>query len=84
MNLYPSCENVSSPRVEEAIGEIDLEDADTNVLPLFYELRGALHKYAIEFEFGSDGPILMYREAVFEKAESLRTAVRRRIKELES
>lgn len=86
LNHLPSYANVSSSSVDETVIEIDLEDAGTEVLPIFFKLRGAFHEFAIQLSIGGTSPeeISMRRKKVFEEAEALKTAIRSRLKELES
>ncbi len=86
LNHMPSSMNISLTGVDEAVTEITLEDVGTDVLPIFFELRGAFHTYATKLDTHDSSweEVSKHREAVFQKTEELTTAMKRHLKELES
>ncbi len=86
INHMPNAVNISLDGVDEAVSEITLEDIDTDVLPIFFALRGAFNDFAIKFSahIGTGEEILKHRDTVLEKFEELKTAMKKHLKELES
>jgi len=86
LNHMPSSMNISLTGVDEAVTEITLEDVGTDVLPIFFELRGAFHAYATKLDTHDSSweEVSKHRETVSEKFEELKTAMKRHLKELES
>ncbi len=86
INHMPNAVNISLDGVDEAVSEITLEDVDTDVLPIFFALRGAFNDFAIKFSahIGTGEEILKHRDTVLEKFEELKTAMKKHLKELES
>lgn len=87
INHMPSPANIALTGVDEAITEISLEDTDTDVLPIFYELRGAFHTFYAHMSLPGEGTweeVIKHKRAVPEKYEQLKTAMNRHLKELES
>jgi hypothetical protein len=83
----PSAANIALTGVDEAVTEISLEDIDTDVLSIFYELRGAFHTHDAYLNTPSEGTwedVIKYKRAVPEKYEQLKAAMNRHLKELES
>jgi len=82
----PNAANIALTGVDEAVTEISLEDIDTDVLSIFYELRGAFNNFTVKFSahIGTGEEILKHRDTVLEKFEELKTAMRKHLKELES
>ncbi len=83
----PSAANITLTGVDEAVSEISLEDSDTDVLSIFFELRGAFHAYDVLMNTPVEGAgeeVIKHNRAVPEKYEQLKTAMNRHLKELES
>jgi hypothetical protein len=54
-NHTPSAANIALTGVDEAVTEISLEDMNTDVLSIFYELRGAFHTHDARLHTPSEG-----------------------------
>src|SRR5260221_4413817 len=83
----PNAANIALTGVDEAVTEISLEDIDTDVLSIFYELRGAFHVYDAHLNTPSEETweeVIKHKRAVPEKYEQLKAAMNRHLKELES
>jgi uncharacterized protein HemX len=81
----PDAMNISLDGIDEAVNEISEED-DTDVLPIFFALRGAFNDFAVKFSahIGTGEEILKHQDTVLEKFEELKTAMKKHLKELES
>jgi len=86
INHMPDAMNISLVGEDEAVNEISLEDDDTDVLPIFFTLRGAFNLFAVKFRahIGTVEEILKHKDTVLEKFEELKTAMKKHLKELES
>ena len=86
INHMPDAMNISLVGEDEAVNEISLEDDDTDVLPIFFALRGAFNDFAVKFSahIGTGEEILKHKDTVLEKFEELKTAMKKHLKELES
>jgi len=86
LNHMPGSANISLDGVDEAVTEITLEDVDTDVLPIFFVLRGAFNDFAVKFSahIGTGEEILTHQKTVLEKFEELKTTMKKHLKELES
>ena len=83
----PSEVNIALTGVDEAVTEISLEDIGTDVLSIFYELRGAFHTHGAHQNSPSEGSweeVMKQKKTVLEKYEQLKAAMNRHLKELES
>lgn len=82
----PSEANIALTGVNEAVTEISLEDIDTDVLTIFYELRGAFYAHDAHLNTPGEGTweeVIKHKRAVPEKYVQLKTAMNRHLKELE-
>ncbi len=86
ITYMPNAMNISLDGVDEAVNEISLEDDDTDVLPIFFALRGAFNDFSVKFSahIGTGEEILKHKDTVLEKFEELKTAMKKHLKELES
>lgn len=86
-NHIASPVNISLIGVDEAVNEISLEDIDTDVLSIFFDLRGAFNEYTARLHITEEGTwqeILKHKHKVITKVEELKIAMNRHLNELES
>jgi hypothetical protein len=86
LHHMPNAMNISLDGVDEAVNEISLENDDTDVLPIFFALRGAFNDFSVKFSahIGTGEEILKHRDTILEKFEELKTAMKKHLKELET
>lgn len=71
----PSAANITLTGVDEAVTEISLEDSDTDVRSIFFELRGAYYAYDALMNTPVEGAreeVIKHNRAVPEKYEQLK------------
>jgi CHAT domain len=87
INHIASPANISLTGVDEAVNEISLEDVDTDVLSIFFDLRGAFNEFTARLHMPEEGSwedVLKNKHKVIAKADELKTTMNRHLKELES
>lgn len=87
INHIASPANISLTGVDEAVNEISLEDVDTDVLSIFFDLRGAFNEFTARLHMPEEGTweeVLKHKHKIIAKFDELKTTMKRRLKELES
>ena len=86
MNHIPNLGNISLTGIDEAVNEVTLEGVSADVLPIFFDIRGAFNELSARWNTHEEGEWengLKQKSKVMTKVEELKIAMNKHLKELE-
>jgi hypothetical protein len=86
MNHVPDPSNISLTGIDEVVNDVTLEGVEADVLPIFFDIRGAFNELSARWSMPEEGEwkdVLKQKSKVIAKVEELKSAMNKHLEGLE-